>query len=107
MQLLIQVVCTPGKSMREAIAKHPKISEHGLKVSQQLNPERSPGWLKIHSLLDDRDGAINVQWNPHASLLIARVVTRAKGDPGLMSGDFIGFLLRRMKRRIHSISVTP
>ena len=107
MQLLIQVVCTPGKSLRESIAKHPKISEHGLTVSQQLNPDRSPGWTKLHSTLADRNGAINVQWNPHACLLIARVVTRAKGDPALISRDFIGFLLRRFKRRIKSISVAP
>jgi hypothetical protein len=105
MQLLIQVVCTRGKSLRESIAKHPKIAEHGLVVSQQLNPDRSPGWTKLHSTLAYRDGAINIQWNAHAGLLIARIVTRGKGDPGLIAGDFIGFLLRRFKRRIHSISV--
>lgn len=105
MQLLIQVVCTRGKSLRDALAKHPKIGEHGLVVSRQLKADRYPGWTKLHSALPNRDGAINVQWNPHAGLLIARVVTRGKGDPGLIAGDFIGFLLRRFKRRVHSIGV--
>jgi hypothetical protein len=105
MQLLIQVVCTRGTSLRESIARHPKISEHGLVVSQQLKPDRSPGWTKLHSNLPHRAGAINVEWNAHAGLLIARIVTRGKGDPGLIAGDFIGFLLRRFKRRVHSISV--
>ena len=104
MQLLVQVVCTRGKSLRDAIAKHPKIAEHGLVVSRQLKQARSPGWTKLHSTLAMRDGAINVQWNPHASLLVARVVTRG-GDPGLIAGDFIGFLLRRFRRRVHSINV--
>lgn len=105
MQLLIQVVCTRGTSLRESIAKHPKITDHGLVVSQQQRPDRSPGWTKLHSSLPHRDGAINVQWNAHAGLLIARVVTRGKGDPGLIAGDFIGFVLRRFKRRVHSINV--
>ena len=105
MQLLIQVVCTRGKSLRDAIARHPKIEEHGLIVSRQLKQARFPGWTKLHSVLEHRDGAINVQWNPHAALLVARIVTRGKGDPGLIAGDFIGFLLRRFKRRVHSINV--
>ena len=107
MQLLVQVVCTPGKSLRESIAKHPKISQHGLVVSQQKNPERSNGWMKLHSTRPDRDGAINVQWDSNASILVARVVTRGKGDPSLIAGDFVAFLLRRFKRRVHSINLVP
>jgi hypothetical protein len=107
MQLLVQVVCTPGKSLRESIAKHARISEHGLVVSQQLNPERSNGWMKLHSTRPDRDGAINVQWDSNSSILLARIVTRGKGDSSLIAGDFVAFLLRRFKRRVHSIILVP
>jgi hypothetical protein len=107
MQLLVQVVCTPGKSLRESIAKHPRITEHGLTVSQQKNPERSNGWMKIHSTRADRDGAINVQWDSNASILMARIVTRGRGDSSLIAGDLVAFLLRRFKSRVHSIIVVP
>jgi hypothetical protein len=107
MQLLVQVVCTPGRSLRESIAKSARISEHGLTVSQQKKPDRSNGWMKIHSTRPDRDGAINVQWEANASILIARIVTRGKGDSSLIAGDLIAFLLRRFRRRVHSINVVP
>jgi len=107
MQLLVQVVCTRGKSLRESIARHSKISEYGLVVSQQKNPERSNGWTKLHSTRAGRDGAINVQWDANASILLARIVTRGKGDPSLIAGDLVAFLLRRFRRRIHSINVVP
>ncbi|HEY0198915.1 MAG TPA: hypothetical protein VGC19_10310 [Rhodanobacter sp.] len=34
MQLLVQVVCKPGKSIRDAIAKGWKIEDHRLVISQ-------------------------------------------------------------------------
>ena len=107
MQLLVQVVCTPGKSLRESIARSRRASDFGLQVTQQKNPVRANGWTKLHSTRADRDGAINVQWDPNAAVLIARIVTRGSGDSSLVAGDFIAFVLRRFRSRVHCINVVP
>lgn len=108
MQTIVQVICTPGRSVRDAIARHPRIGEHGLVVSAQKNPERAHGWTKLHSSRPGVRGAINVEWNADARILLARVITRGKGGgPGPIVGDFVEFLLARLARRVTCINVMP
>jgi len=107
MQLLVQVVCSPGPSLREAISRHPKIDKHGLIVTEQKRPGRPHGWAKVHSTLPERYGAINVQWDSRSNVLLCRVVTRGRRRPNLIVGDFVDFLLHHFRRRIQAINIIP
>ncbi len=107
MQILIQTVCTRGRSLREAIVGDQRIGRHDLQVLQQKRPGRSRGWAKLKSTLPDRHGAINLEWDADTSILISRVVTRGKGRPNLIIGDYIDYLLARHARRIQAINVIP
>lgn len=106
MQILVQVVCTPGPSLRDAIARDPRLGRHHLVVTQRKRPGRSRGWAKMHSTAG-RHGAINLEWDSDTSVLVSRVVTRARGKPNDIIGDFVGFLLRRYPRRIQAINIIP
>ncbi len=111
MQVLVQVVCTPSKgsrgSLRDAIAKDRQLAKSNLQVSEQKRPGRAHGWAKVHSTLPDRHGAINIEWDADTSVLVCRVVTRGKGQPNLIIGDFVDYLLRRHRRRIQAVNIIP
>ena len=107
MQILIQTSCSKGRSLREAIASDARIGRHDLEVVQQKRPGRPRGWAKLKSTLPDRHGAINLEWDADTNVLISRVVTRGKGRPNLIVGDYIDYLLARHARRIQAINVIP
>ena len=107
MQILIQTICTKGRSLREAIASDARIGRHDLEVVQQKRAGRQRGWAKLKSTLPDRHGAINLEWDANTNVLISRVVTRGKGRPNLIVGDYIDYLLARHARRIQAINVIP
>ena len=106
MQTLIHVICRGGPSLRDAIARDARIEEFHLVVSETKRMDRANGWSKLHSTLGRGHGAVNVQWVPASSLLLCRVVTRG-GDPGLITGQFVGYLVSRFRRRIQAIHVAP
>lgn len=107
MQTLVQVVCTRGPSLRESIVKHSKIEDYGLQVTLQKQLGRRHGWAKVHSTEPDRHGALNLEWDADTSILLCRVVTRGKGRPNLIVGDFVDYLLARFRKRIEAINVIP
>jgi hypothetical protein len=107
MQILIQVVCTRGPSLRDAIAKGAGLGKYFLTVSKQKQSGRSRGWTKVHSTEPDRRGAINLEWDANTSLLLARVIPRGQGKPSLIIGDFVHFLMSRYRRRIQAINIIP
>ena len=107
MQVLVQVVCTRGQSMRDAIARHPKLKEHDLKITEQKRRGRKGGWTKVRSSVLGRHGAINIEWDADTSVLVSRVVTRGRGKANLIIGDFVDFLLRRFRKRIQAINIIP
>ena len=107
MQILIQVICKKGPSLREKIVKDAKLARHSLKVTEERRSDRPRAWAKIHSTEPDRRGAINVQWNADAAILLARVITRGGNAPGPIVADFIDFLMTRLARRIACINVIP
>jgi hypothetical protein len=38
---------------------------------------------------------------------LCRVITRGKGRPNLIIGDFVDFLLHHFRRRIRAINIIP
>jgi hypothetical protein len=107
MQVLVQVVCRRGRSLRDAIARNAKLQDYNLEVTEQKRQGRSPGWTKVRSTVSDRRGAINLEWDADTNILICRVVTRGRGKPNLIIGDFMGFLLCEFIARIKVISIIP
>jgi hypothetical protein len=107
MQVLVQVICTRGSSLRDAVARHPKLEEHMLQVAEKKRPNRPHGWTKVRSTEPRRHGAINIEWDADTSVLVCRVVTRGRGKPNHIIGDFVDFLLRRLRRRIQAINIIP
>jgi hypothetical protein len=108
MQVLIQTVCTRGRSLREAIGNDTAhLQRHDLQVLHQKRPGRQHGWAKLRSSLPGRHGAINLEWDAGTHVLTSRVVTRGAGKPHGIIGDYVDYLLDRHARRIQSIHVIP
>lgn len=107
MQTLLHIFCTPGLSVRDAIANDPKLSAHHFEILLERKPGRSPGWTKMKSQVEDRRGSINVQWNAATKVLSCRVVNKGSGKPNLIIGDFVDYLLQRHRRRIKLITLLP
>ena len=107
MQTVVRVVCTRGRSLRDAIANDLRFSRHDLEVIQEKKPGRSPGWMKVRSTESDRGGSMNVQWDAATSILTCRVINRGSGRPNLIIGDFVDYLLSRHRRRIKLVTLLP
>ena len=106
MQTVIHVFCSAGRSLRDRVAKDDRrLKKFGLYVESQLNPTRRDGWSKIKSL-DDAHGAINVEWDRDAVVLVCRVITRG-GDPGPIICRFVDYLLSHHFGRIHTLTLVP
>jgi hypothetical protein len=103
MQILIQVLCTKGRSIRQAIADDPRLDRFALQVTKEAQPGRAPGWLKLHAT-DETRGALNVEWDAQSSVLSARVVTRGSRRPSPIVGYFVNYLLQRHEGRVQSIT---
>jgi len=106
MQCVLMVACSSGPSLRDKIAKDPRIEKFGLHVTEQMRPGRPGGWTKVHSS-EGAHGAINIQWHPAANMLSCRVVTRRPGRPHEIAGVFVAYLLARHRRQIHAINIYP
>ena len=108
MQAIVQVICSKGPSLRESITNDDKrLDVFGLKVSGKLKSGRQKGWAKVHSTWPDRWGALNIEWDSDARILLCRVINRRKGSPELVMGDFVAYLLRHYRRRIRVINIYP
>jgi hypothetical protein len=104
MQCVILVTCTPGPSLRDRIAKDPKIEKYGLRITEQKRPGRPHGWAKVHST-EETPGAINIEWHPRARMLSCRIVTHRPNTPYEIAGVLVRYLLARHRRRISAISI--
>lgn len=107
MQSAMQVTCYRGGSLREAIANDKRLEKYNLAVSRQKRSGRNPGWAKLHSTDPEVPGAINLEWDPATKTLMARIVTKGKNTPELITGEFITYLMRCQRRRIRSILLLP
>jgi hypothetical protein len=63
LQTLVQVICTPGSSLRDAIANDRRLHVHWFEVLLERKAGRFPGWTKLRSRAPGRKGSINIQWN--------------------------------------------
>ena len=107
MQTVIHVVCTPGVSLRDRIGgDERRLTKFGLVLSEQKRMSRQQGWSKLHSTRPGQGGAINIHWDRAATALVCRVVTRTE-DPGPITGDLVGYLLTRFRRRIQALTIVP
>jgi len=106
-QTLVQVICSPGRSVRDAIANDVKLESHNFEVVRERKAGRSPGWTKLRSRAEARRGSINIQWNAAAKVLSCRVVNKGSGKPNLIIGDFVDYMLQRHRRRVKFITVFP
>ena len=95
MQTLVQVICTPGASLRDAIANDAKLGRHYFEILFERKAGRSPGWTKLRSRALGRRGTINIQWNGATKVLSCRVVNKGSGKPNLVIGDFVQVLDQR------------
>jgi hypothetical protein len=105
MQTIVQVICSNGKSLRDVIVNDAKLVDFDLQVQAQHKKGRSNGWAKIDSSLPDRQGAINVAWDPASRILSGRIVNKAKGRPDHLLGDFVAYLFARHRKRIRSVNI--
>lgn len=76
-------------------------------MTNVLKPGRSPGWAKLRSTLEDRQGSLNIEWDAGANVLQCRVVNRGSGRPNLIVGDFLDYVLRYYRRCIRCIVISP
>ncbi|MFI5256655.1 MAG: hypothetical protein ACHQRK_05275 [Gemmatimonadales bacterium] len=104
MQILVQALCTKGKSLREAIGSDARLAQHRLQVTRQMQAGRAPGWMKLHAT-DTRRGALNIEWDTQSAVLSARVITRGSRKPSPIVGDFINYLLSRHGSRVQTVTV--
>lgn len=104
--MLVYTVCVKGGSVREAILRDRKLEDHGLAVRKGRKVGRKPGWAKLHST-DRIPGAINLEWDGDAGVLVARVISRGRQRPSAIVGRFVEYLADRHHRRILTITVVP
>jgi len=107
MQILIQVLTSHRKSLRDIIVNDKKLDDFRLKVSVQRKPGRAHGWAKLHSNLNGVHGALNIEWEPSLRMLTCRFITKGDGKPDFIIADFIEYLLTRHRKKIESISILP
>ncbi|MES2124943.1 MAG: hypothetical protein V4503_09700 [Gemmatimonadota bacterium] len=107
MQTLVQVICTRGRSLRDAIVNDPRLAAYQLDVAAKLRPGRSQGWAKLHSTIRNRRGALNLEWDGDTAILLCRVVNRGAARPHLILGDFVEYLFHRHRKRIEAVNIIP
>lgn len=107
MQTVIDVYCTRGRSLREAIASDKYLEKYGLSMVRAHQPGRAPGWAKLRGDKPDRQGSVNIDWDANANILRCRVVNRGRGRPNLIVGDLVEYLMARHRRRIVVMLIVP
>ncbi|MEO5816471.1 MAG: hypothetical protein ABIT20_14455 [Gemmatimonadaceae bacterium] len=107
MQTLIHVFCQAGPSLRDKIAKDERrLKKFELYVESQKTQARARGWTKVKSL-GAKNGAINLDWDRDAMVLVCRVVTRGSGDPAPIVGDLVSYLLSHHFARFRMLTIVP
>lgn len=107
MQVMLQVICSKGPSLRQSIVDDRRIEKYGLTVSEQKRQGRPHGWAKVHSTTNGRHGALNVEWDASTAVLLCRVVSRGDGKRNLVVGEFVDYLMQRFPKRIQAINILP
>lgn len=104
-QTIIQVSTSQNYSLRDKIARDQSLEQYSFKVDEMKKNTRSNGWLKIHPT-DKTHGAINVKWDSDTRILNCRVITKG-GDPSLISGRFVYYLISQFGSSFDFINIIP
>ena len=107
MQTVIQVICSPGVSLRDKIVKDKKLEDYNLIVSKQKTAGRNPGWAKLYSSDNAIPGVINLVWHRASLILVGRIVTRGSNTPDKLLGDFVTYLMAQHPKRVKAINIFP
>ena len=105
MQVQLQAFARKKTSLRKAITEDLKSVGHEvLRIKEMRNPERTPGWAKISGGADV-PGALNIEWDASAHMLLGRVITRSGNTPHKLLGIFLDYLIERHGKQISSINI--
>jgi len=107
MQLVIQVISSQSHSLRNRIVNDKKLKEYDFYVVEKKKVDRPHGWAKLHSVAENRDGAINIEWSGRAKMLLCRIITKGSGRPDRIAGVFVDYLLSRYRKAIVAINIVP
>ena len=106
MQTVVHVYCRRGLSLRDAIARDPRLDQHRLEVVRAHQAGRNPGWLKLHSTDPERPGAVNIEWNRDLNILTCRIVTKLGNKPAMIVSDLVKYLLACHWGRLESVTIS-
>ena len=105
MQTVVQVVCSKGKSLRDAIANDNCLEDYNFKILTEKKQGRKPGWTSVRSTDSSLRGTIKMQWSASTRFLICRVINKGAGRPNQIIGSFINYLLERHKKRLKLVTI--
>ena len=104
MQIQLQAFGRKSISLRKAITDDLNKYEHEmLRIEEMRNPDRNPGWAKISGI--GVPGALNIEWDASAHMLLARAITRKVNTPHKLLGVFLDYLIERHGKQITSINI--
>lgn len=104
MQTVIQVISNRNESLRDRIVNDADLKRYSLSVVQEKKKGRNRGWAKIRGG-GSAHGALNIEWQPSARILLGRIVNRGDGCPALLAACFVHYLLHRYRSEIVSIHI--
>lgn len=104
MQTVIQVISNQSDSLRDRIVNDAALKQYHLSVAQEKKKGRNRGWAKILGN-KDAQGALNIEWQPSARILLGRIVNRGGGCPALLAARYVYYLLQRYRDEIVSIQI--
>lgn len=105
MQTVVQVICSRGRSLRDAIVNDSRLERYDLVLQKKQQPGRAHGWAKIRGR--NSAGALNLEWDANTRILVCRVINRGAGRPHGLVGAFVEYVLLRHRARIQSINIVP
>lgn len=104
MQIQLQAFSRKTESLRKAITDDLAKRGHEVLILEEfLNLKRKPGWSKISGR--GFPGAINIEWDASAHMLLARAIARKGNMPHKLLGAFLEYLVERHGKKIASINI--
>lgn len=104
MQIQLQAFGRTSVSLRKRIADDLSYGQHDILYVQAFkDPARPSGWAKIKG--QGLPGAINLEWDASANMLLARAITRKGNRPHALLGVFLEYLIERHGKKIASINI--
>jgi hypothetical protein len=104
MQIQLQAFTRKKSSLRKAITDDLTVHGHDvLAIEKKVDLDRKPGWSKISG--KGLPGALNIEWDASAHMLLARAITRGGNTPHRLLGAFLEYLIEQHGKGISSINI--